>query len=64
MNPNECDKFLISAEEFKNLYFLNFDNLSSWVRSPLATKSNILIFENKNEIIQEFKTIEILRQVF
>lgn len=64
MNPNECDEFLISAEEFKNLYFLNFDNLSSWVRSPLATKSNILIFENKNEIIQEFKTIEILRQVF
>lgn len=61
---NNEKEFDISAEQFKNLYFLNFDSLASWVRSPLATKNNVLIFDNQNEIIPEFKSFDKLKDVF
>ena len=54
----------ISIWDFKNLYFLNFDKLKSWVRSPLATKKNLLVFKNNNDILEEFKNIEKLKEVF
>ncbi len=54
----------ISAWNFKNLYFLKFDTLKSWVRSPLPTKRNILKFENWNDILEKFVSIEKLEGVF
>lgn len=54
----------ISIWEFKNLYFLNFDNFKSWVRSPLATKKNILIFNKSADILEEYLDIKKIKDVF
>lgn len=55
--------FDLSIVDFKNLYFLNIDYLKSWVRSPLATRNNILIFEKDYEIISDFISYDKLKEV-
>lgn len=54
----------IAIAAFKNLYFLNFDSLKSWVRSPLWSGKNILKFESGEDILEKFVNLEQLNNVF
>lgn len=61
---NEEDKIEIeiTIAEFKNLYFLNIDSLKSWVRSPLWYNTNLLIFEQWKDILEEYCSYEKLKK--
>lgn len=64
INKEDEYDFDITIWDFKNLSFINFDSINSWVRSPLATKNNILKLVEKDDILEWFTEYSKLKEIF
>lgn len=64
LNENDKIEFDISIWDFKNLSFINFDSLKSWVRSPLASQKNVLKLEKEIDIWKWFTEYDKLKGIF